>query len=104
MGEFKINATTFDAALRHMKNGGFALAWFGEERDSAALCRFDREKNALQRIAVRGSASRQRDVYTPYAYVVGAPWLLLQTDALVPDPEETATLKATAPEETETER
>lgn len=127
MGEFKIKTTTFDVALRHMKNGGLALAWFGEGRDSAALCRFDRKKNALQRVAIRGSESRLRDVFTPYAYVVGAPWILFQTDAFAPDPEETATdeairasfeqyvepgfaedlaatLKAAAPEETEAER
>jgi len=85
-----IETTTFDAALRHMKNGGFALARL-YQNDALSLCYFDRERKTVQRLAFWKSTKFAEEIFAPYANVVAATWVLLRPDAFVRNPEETAT-------------
>ncbi len=89
-----IETTTFDVALRHMKNGGFALARFGSTSEAVSLCYFDRARNAIQRLAFWKSTRYAEEIYAPFVYVVGADWVLLRRDAFARNPEETATDEA----------
>lgn len=86
--------TTFDVALRHMKNGGFALARFGSTSEAVSLCYFDGARNAIQRFAFWKSTRYAEEIYAPFVHVVGADWVLLRRDAFVRNPEETATDEA----------
>lgn len=86
-----IEPTTFDVALRHMKNGGFALARFGSTSEAVSLCYFDGARNAIQRLAFWKSTRYAEEIYAPFARVVGADWVLLRRDAFVRNPEEAAT-------------
>ena len=90
--------TTFDVALRHMKNGGFALARL-YQNDALSLCYFDRERKTVQRLAFWKSTKFAEEIFAPYANVVAATWVLLRPDAFVRNPEEAATdeaIRATA--------
>lgn len=89
-----IETTTFDVALRHMKNGGFALARFGSTSEAVSLCYFDRARNAIQRLAFWKSTRYAEEIYAPFVHVVGADWVLLRRDAFVRNPEEAATDEA----------
>ena len=88
-----IETTTFDVALRHMKNGGFALARL-YQNDALSLCYFDRERKAVQRLAFWKSTKFAEEIFASYANVVAATWVLLRPDAFVRNPEETATDEA----------
>jgi hypothetical protein len=88
-----IETTTFDVALRHMKNGGFALARLCQN-DALSLCYFDRARNAVQRLAFWKSTKFAEEIFAPYANVVAATWVLLRRDAFVRNPEEVATDEA----------
>ena len=88
-----IETTTFDVALRHMKNGGFALARL-YQNDALSLCYFDRERKTVQRLAFWKSTKFAEEIFAPYANVVAATWVLLRPDAFVRNPEETATDEA----------
>ena len=88
-----IETTTFDAALRHMKNGGFALARL-YQNDALSLCYFDRERKTVQRLAFWKSTKFAEEIFAPYANVVAATWVLLRPDAFVRNPEEAATDEA----------
>ncbi len=85
-----IETTTFDVALRHMKNGGFALARFGSTSEAVSLCYFDGARNAIQRLAFWKSTRYAEEIYAPFVHVVGADWVLLRRDAFVRNPEEAA--------------
>ena len=85
-----IEPTTFDVALRHMKNGGFALARL-HQNDALSLCYFDRERKTVQRLAFWKSTKFAEEIFAPYANVVAATWVLLRPDAFVRNPEEAAT-------------
>ncbi len=89
-----IETTTFDVALRHMKNGGFALARFGSTSEAVSLCYFDGARNAIQRLAFWKSTRYAEEIYAPFVHVVGADWVLLRRDAFVRNPEEAATDEA----------
>ncbi|MBQ7029742.1 MAG: hypothetical protein IJO06_05685 [Thermoguttaceae bacterium] len=88
-----IETTTFDVALRHMKNGGFALARL-YQNDALSLCYFDRERKTVQRLAFWKSTKFAEEIFAPYANVVAATWVLLRPDAFVRNPVETATDEA----------
>lgn len=88
-----IETTTFDVALRHMKNGGFALARL-YQNDALSLCYFDRERKTVQRLAFWKSTKFAEEIFAPYANVVAATWVLLRPDAFVRNPEEAATDEA----------
>lgn len=89
-----IETTTFDVALRHMKNGGFALARFGSTSEAVSLCYFDGARNAIQRLAFWKSTRYAEEIYAPFVHVVGADWVLLRRDAFVRNPEKAATDEA----------
>lgn len=90
-----IETTTFDVALRHMKNGGFALARLGTfESDAFDLCFFDRDQNGVRRLALRKSKRRVEEIFAPFERVVSTDWILLRRDAFVRNPEEAATDEA----------
>lgn len=90
-----IEPTTFDVALRHMKNGGFALARLGTfESDAFDLCFFDRAQNGVRRLALRKSKRRAEEIFAPFERVVSTDWVLLRPDAFVRNPVETATDEA----------
>ncbi len=78
---------SFDDALRHMKNGGFALARL-YQNDALSLCYFDGKRKAIQRLAFWKSTKYAEEIFAPYANVVGADWLLLRPDAFAADGEE----------------
>ena len=90
-----IATTTFEIALRHMKNGGYALARFGSTSEAVALCYFDRASKTLRRLAFWKSTRYAEEIFAPFAYVVEADWVLLRADAFVANPTETATDEAT---------
>jgi len=81
---------SFDDALRHMKNGGFALARL-YQNDALSLCYFDDKRKTIQRLAFWKSTRYAEEIYAPFVYVVGADWVLLRRDAFVRNPAETAT-------------
>ncbi len=89
-----IETTTFDVALRHMKNGGFALARFDSTSEAVSLCYFDGARNAIQRLAFWKSTRYAEEIYAPFARVVGADWVLLRRDAFVRNPDSAATDEA----------
>ena len=89
-----IATTTFEIALRHMKNGGYALARFGSTSEAVALCYFDRASKTLRRLAFWKSTRYAEEIFAPFAYVVEADWILLRPDAFVANPEEIATDEA----------
>ena len=89
-----IETTTFDVALQHMKNGGFALARFGSTSEAVSLCYFDGARNAIQRLAFWKSTRYAEEIYAPFVHVVGADWVLIRRDAFVRNPEGAATDEA----------
>lgn len=78
---------SFDDALRHMQNGGFALARL-YQNDALSLCYFDAKRKAIRRLAFWKSTKYAEEIFAPYANVVGADWLLLRPDAFAVDEEE----------------
>ncbi|MBR4976390.1 MAG: hypothetical protein IKY61_04995, partial [Thermoguttaceae bacterium] len=88
-----IETTTFEIALRHMKNGGYALARL-YSNDALSLCYYDSERKTIQRLAFWKSTKFAEEIFAPYANVVAATWVLLRPDAFVRNPEETATDEA----------